>query len=76
MDLHVLADAVVQLDGDVAGVLHDRVRHVREVHGLAVEVLAADAEEHLGVHKYLQRISDGEWNFAQNGEILLASHFK
>lgn len=51
---------MVQLDRDVAGMLHDQVRHVGEVDGLAGEVATAEAQVDLGVGENLRRIANFE----------------
>lgn len=48
------ADAVVQLDGNVAGSFEDSILDVGVGDGLSRKVLAADAEEHLGLGEDLQ----------------------
>lgn len=53
LELDEPAESLVQLDGDVASVLHDQVRHVGEVHGLAGEVPSAHTEVDLGVGEHL-----------------------
>jgi len=54
------ADAVVQLDGNVARSFKDSILDVRVGDGLARKVLAADAEEHLGLGKDLQHAQHHE----------------
>lgn len=49
------ADAVVQLDADIARVLEDPVLHVGVGDGVAEEVLAADAEPDLRLGEHLKK---------------------
>lgn len=56
MHLYVFADAMVQFDGNVTCILHYGVGHVGKVHGLAVEMLSADAEEHFCMCEYLWKL--------------------
>lgn len=44
---------MMQLNGHIPGMIHYGVGHVRELYWLPGEVASADAEEHLGVNKYL-----------------------
>lgn len=53
MDLKVFPDAMMQLDGDISGMIHYDVRHVWEVHRLAIEMLTSNTEKYLGPDKYL-----------------------
>lgn len=60
MNLDVATDTMVQLDGDISGVLHDRVGHVGKLYRLTGKVLSADAEEYLRVHEYLDTRTENE----------------
>ena len=51
--LDKLADAVVQLDADVARILKDAILHGPEADGIAGVDLAADAEVHLNLREDL-----------------------
>lgn len=53
MDLKVFPDPMMQFDGDIPGMVHYDVRHVGEMHRLAIEVLTSNTEKHLGPDKYL-----------------------
>lgn len=55
------ADAVVQLDGDVARALEDPVLHGGVGDGLPIEVSATHAEKYLRLGEHLRR--DRENNF-------------
>lgn len=54
MHLNVLADAMMQFDGDVACIFHHRIGHVRKVHRFANEMLSTNAEKCFRMDKYLQ----------------------
>lgn len=53
LNLDVLGDAMVQVDGHVAGVLRHPVRHVLVLDGHGAEVPPAHTEEHLGLREHL-----------------------
>lgn len=55
LNLDEAADAVVQLDADVARVLEDPVFHVGVGDRVAEEVLAADAEPDLRLGEHLKK---------------------
>lgn len=55
LNLDEAADAVVQLDADVARVLEDPVLHVGVGDRVAEEVLAADAEPDLRLGEHLKK---------------------
>lgn len=53
--LHVFADTVVELDGDVSRRFEDLVLHVGVGDRLPCVILATDAEQYVDLGKYLDR---------------------
>lgn len=54
--LHVFADTVVELDGDVSRRFEDLVLHVGVRDRLPRVILAPDAEQYVDLGKYLDRM--------------------
>ena len=55
LELHILGDAMVEADGDVACVLRHLIWHVLIPYRQGAEVSAAHAEEHLSPGEHLKK---------------------
>lgn len=53
LDLHVLSDSMMEVDGHITGVLRHLVWHVLVLHRHGAKVPSAHAEEHFGPREHL-----------------------
>lgn len=58
IDFQIFAHPVVQFDGHIPCMIHYRIGHIGKLHRFTRKVATSDAEEHLGMHKYLVKIWD------------------
>lgn len=61
---------MMQLDGHISRVVHNCVRHVRELHRFPRKMMTSYAKKYLSMHKYLAEIQTKfPLNFRQNASL-------